>query len=121
MEIRLKKESGNVGDVMFTCIGMLAMTALMMAYMGSAGLIFQKAAVSQLARKYILKMETVGELLPEDEVALQQELTELGVTEITLDGTTGKVGYGEPIELHIQGKLKEKYEVEEKRVSSAKN
>ena len=119
MRIRLKKESGNVGDVMFTCIGMLAMTALMMAYMGSAGLIFQKAAVSQLARKYILKMETVGELLPEDEIALQQELTELGVTEITLDGTTGKVG--EPIELHIQGKLKEKYEVEEKRVSSAKN
>ena len=59
--------------------------------------------------------------MPEDEIALQQELTELGVTEITLDGTTGKVGYGEPIELHIQGKLKEKYEVEEKRVSSAKN
>ena len=56
MRIRLKKESGNVGDVMFTCIGMLAMTALMMAYMGSAGLIFQKAAVSQLARKYILKI-----------------------------------------------------------------
>ena len=53
MRIRLKKESGNVGDVMFTCIGMLAMTALMMAYMGSAGLIFQKAAVSQLARKYL--------------------------------------------------------------------
>lgn len=42
MRIRLKKESGNVGDVMFTCIGMLAMTALMMAYMGSAGLIFKK-------------------------------------------------------------------------------
>ena len=41
MRIRLKKESGNVGDVMFTCIGMLAMTALMMADMGSAGLIFQ--------------------------------------------------------------------------------
>lgn len=117
----MKKEKGNVGDMLAVCICMLAMTALMAAYLGNVGLVFQKAAVAQLARKYILRMETVGELTAADRTALLQELDGLGATEITLDGTTGRVSYGEPIELRIQGKLKEEYKFEEKRVSTAKN
>lgn len=117
----MKKEKGSMGDMLAACICMLAMTVLMLSYMGSVGLVFQKAAVSQLARKYILRMETVGELTAADRTVLLQELESLGATEITLEGTSGKAAYGEPIELRIRGKLKDAYEFEEKRVSTAKN
>jgi uncharacterized Rossmann fold enzyme len=100
---------------------MLAMTTLMLAYMGNVELVFKKAAVGQLARKYILRMETVGGLTDADRTALLQELEELGATEVTLEGTSVRAAYGEPIELRIQGKLKEEYEFSEKRVSTAKN
>ncbi len=103
------------------CLCMLAMTALMLAYMGNVEIVFQKAAVGQLARKYILRMETEGELTAADRTSLLQELEELGATEVTLTGTSGRVMYGEPIELKIEGKLKDEYEFSEKRVSTAKN
>ena len=99
---------------MAVCICMLAMTVLMMAYMDNVGLISRKSAVGQLARKYSLRMETGRELL-------LWELESIGVTEISLEGTSGQVRYGEPIELRICGKLEEEYEFEEKRVSTAKN
>jgi len=117
----MKREKGNIGDMLASCICMLAMTTLLLAYMGNVGLIFQKAAVGQLARKYILRMETVGELTAADRTALLQELEDLGATEITLDGTSGRVSYGKPIELMIRGKLEGNYEFEEKRVSTSKN
>lgn len=120
-EGNMKKEKGSMGDMLAACICMLAMTVLMLSYMGSVGVVFQKAAVSQLARKYILRMETVGELTAADRTVLLQELESLGATEITLEGTSGKAAYGEPIELRIRGKLKDTYEFEEKRVSTAKN
>ena len=106
---------------MAACICMLAMTVLMMAYMDNAGLISRKAAVGQLARKYILRMETVGQLTSADRAMLLQELESIGVTEISLEGTSGQVRYGEPIELRICGKLEEEHEFEERRVSTAKN
>lgn len=117
----MRKEKGNIGDMLAACVCMLAMTMLMVAYMGNVGVVFQKAAVAQLARKYILRMETVGELTEADRTALLQELDDLGASEIALEGTSGRVSYGEPIELCIQGKLKGEYEFEEKRVSTAKN
>lgn len=117
----MKKEKGNIGDMMAACLCMLAMTVLMLAYMDNVSLVFQKAAVGQLARKYILRMETVGELTEADRIMLLQELDDLGATEITLEGTSGHAEYGEPVELRIRGKLEEEYEFEEKRVSTAKN
>lgn len=117
----MKQERGSIGEMMSACVCMLAMTALMAAYMDSAGLVFQKAAVGQLARKYILKMETVGELTEADRAALLTELEELGVTEAALGGTEERVSYGEPIELRISGMLGGEYGFEEKRVSTAKN
>ena len=106
---------------MAACLCMLAMTVLMLSYMDNVNLIFQKAAVGEIARKYILRMETVGGLTEADRTALLQELDELGVTEDTLEGTSGRADYGESVELHIRGKLEGEYEFEEKRVSTAKN
>lgn len=118
----MKKEKGNVGDIMITGLCMLAMTVVMLSYMDNVQLIRQKTEVSQLARKYILRMETVGYLTNQDCMKLTAELQEIGVTEINYDGTTvSGVEYGNPITLQIQGKLREQYVFTEQRVSTAKN
>lgn len=118
----MKKERGNIGNIMATGFCMLAMTSLMLAYMDQMQLIQQKIQVSQLARKYILKMETEGYLTPTARVSLTEELRELGVTEPVYDGTTLEaVSYGDTIALQIQGKLREEHDFTEKRVSTAKN
>lgn len=118
----MKRERGNAADLMSTGICILSMTIVMLSYMGSVSLIHEKTAVSQLARKYILRMETVGFLTETDRITLCQELDTIGVSEITLDGTTLKeVPYGTPIALQISGKLKGGYSFEERRVSTAKN
>lgn len=118
----MKKEQGSIGDLMTAGICVLAMTVLMLVYLENASLIQQKMEISQIARKYILRMETVGMLTAEDKSALCTELTAAGVTELRLDGTTfAQVSYGEPIILQVQGKLGNGYEFTEKRVSTAKH
>lgn len=111
-----------MADLLSAGLCILGMTVVMLSYMDNVSLIHQKTEVSQVARKYILRMETVGYLTASDETALQQELTSLGVTEIDLEGTTlHEMSYGSPITLEISGKLKGEYAFEEKRVSTAKN
>lgn len=118
----MTRDEGNISELLGTGLCILAMTTLMMFYMGSVELMQQKSTVSQLARKYILRMETVGFLTQQDEQILCRELTDAGVTEIDLSGSTAsRVSYGEPITLCIEGKLKEKYEFKEQRMSTAKN
>lgn len=115
------RQEGNVGNIMITGIFILAMTVVMLAFLDDMCLIQQKAEVDQLARRYILRMETVGGLTPEDREDLLRELSEQGVTEIDLAGTTSEAaGYGAKIVLRICGKLGGKHAFEEKRVSTAK-
>lgn len=117
----MKKEAGNVGDFMAACICMLMMSALLLSYMDSVRLIDRKTEINQIARKYILKMETVGMLTEPDKSALLEELAAAGASEVRLEGTTvNRVGYGSAIVLHISGKLGGIYEFDEKRVSTAK-
>lgn len=116
------KSRGSVGDLMGTGLCILAMTAVMGAYLDNMELIQQKSHVGQLARNYILKMETEGGMMPEDRIMLIQELDDIGITDIDLSGTTfGETEYGGRISLNIRGKLKGGYEFEESRVSTAKN
>lgn len=118
----MKREKGNVGDFMITGFCMLAMTVVVLSYMDNVRLIQQKTSVSQLARKYILEMETVGYLTQQSQKMLTGELEVLGVTEIHYEGTTDvPVGYGEPITLLIQGKLEGEYAFTEQRVSTSKS
>lgn len=116
------RQKGNVSDIMSSGICILAMTVVMLGYMESVSLINQKAAVGQLARKYILRMETVGYLTERDYTLLCQELETIGVSESDLKGTTRhEVAYGAPITLQISGKLKGEHIFEERRFSTAKN
>ncbi len=118
----MRKQRGNVADMMSAGLCILAITVVMLSYMDSVSLIHQKAEVGQLARKYILRMETVGYLTAPDRTALCQELEQAGVTDIQLGETTlHQVNYGQPITLRISGKLGGEYAFEEKRVSTAKN
>ena len=91
------------------------------------------------ARKYILRMETVGYLTENDCTEMTQELTSLGVTELDFTGSTvNRVSYGSAISLVIRGKIPGNmvgvggnlfdsvqevmlYDFEERRLSTAKN
>lgn len=115
-------QEGSIGDLLSVGICILAMVVLMMTFLDCVGSVGKKTAVSQLARRYILHMETAGYLSGAQELRLRQELQEQGVTDIELTGTTmQEVTYGQRVELHIKGKIGGKYPFEEVRVSTAKN
>lgn len=121
-------------------IGMaiLAITIVVMVYLQCTELMLLKLEVSQVSRKYILKMETEGYLTPHNQNELLLELKELGLKNVELTGTTLlPVAYGDTIVLRIKGKIEKNMlnheevwngttdvrllEVEEKRMSTAKN
>lgn len=107
---------------MGTLLILLAMTVAMLSYMDVVGLVQDKMEISQLARRYILEMETVGCLDGAQEASLRENLERLDVTEVDLEGTTlTPAGYSEPIAIEIRGKIKGVYEFQEKRVSTSKN
>lgn len=138
---RMRKESGkskgNIMDFMTAGITVIAMAVVVMAAFYSMGLMLMKLDVSQVARKYILVMETKGCLTNEDRAQLLDELSDLGLKEIELVGTTqNPVSYGDTILLKIRAKFsgfwvaenvwnegfgKREYYVEEVRMSTAKN
>ncbi len=108
--------------MMSTGVCILAMCVVLLVFVNCVGTIGQKIAVGQIARKYILRMETVGYLTPQDKENLEQELQELVVENVDLSGTTmAQVEYGYPITLLIQGTLKGGFSFVESRVSTAKN
>lgn len=118
----MKKEEGNVGEFLAALFILLAMTLVVLSYMDAVSLVQDKMEISQLARRYILEMETMGCLESNQEISLRQALEQLGVTDIDLEGTTtSPVGYSEPIVIEIRGKIKGKYVFQETRVSTSKN
>lgn len=102
----LRRERGSVAELLSTGILVLAMTVLMASCLESMQMLSQKEEVNQLARKYILRMETVGYLTGDDRTSLERELARIGVTGIDLSGTTmSEAGYGNIIYLSIHGSL----------------
>ncbi|MCD7835113.1 MAG: hypothetical protein LUG83_00325 [Lachnospiraceae bacterium] len=115
------KSAGGIGELAATGICIMAMTVIVVSYFGCIELVLQKTKVGQLAREYILRMETVGYLTADDQTNLLRELEEIGVTGGELgDTTTQPAGYGQRIVLDISGKLRGEYEFNERRVSTAK-
>lgn len=115
------RQHGNVGELLTMGLCVLALTVVMLGYVENIQLIEKKAEIGQLARCYLLKMETNGYLTPSDYEMLTVELEELGMEQIDYEGSSLEaVGYGENVILQIRGRLEE-YEIYEKRVSTAKN
>lgn len=134
------REKGSIADVLTAGICIFAMTIIMAAYLGSIRLFYKKADIRQIARKYILSMETNGYLTEDDRQNLEAELTQLGVEKLDLsESTLQKVTYGSFIRLVIKGEITGEgmyagngdlfgfvpvplsYSFEERRVSTAKN
>jgi len=119
---RWSRDYGNVADIMVTGIFILAMAVVMLSFLENMKLIQQKSDVDQIARRYILRMESAGGLTGEDRMLLTAELSQIGVTQISLEGTTmAQAGYGERIALQIHGLLGGEYAFNESRVSTAKH
>jgi len=102
-QYQMKKRDGSViGDLLSLCITTLASAIIMMVYLSVVQLEETDDMVDQLARKYILEMETIGYLQPSSITTLTHELTAIGASDIELTGTTfSDVGYGNPIYLYI--------------------
>lgn len=115
-------QEGNIGDLLSVGLCILAMLAIMMSFMDCMTLIGRKTAAGQIARNYILRMETVGYLTQKEEESLREELSRNGITNIDLTGTTREqTAYGAPVTLRIRGKIGGDYDFEELRESTAKN
>lgn len=133
-----KKSKGNILDFLTVGIAVLGIAIMVLASFESMGLMVKKLEVSQIARKYILLMETKGCLTESDKAALTAELESAGLQQVELTGTTLEpVAYGEEILLCIRGYVwgsktsgsniwsedfeAKEYYVEEERMSTAKN
>ena len=132
-----KKSAGNMLDFVTVGITVIAIAVIVTASFQSMGLMVRKLEVSQIARKYILVMETKGCLEEAAKNQMYAELRDVGLESIDITGTTQQpVGYGKPIILCIKGYVSgsaaaedvwtegfqtERYYVEERRMSTAKN
>lgn len=71
------------------------------------GLFRDREEMNQVARAYLLKMETIGHLPSDKMQELRFALEECGLEDINFAGTnTQPVSYGEPIYLNISGNFK---------------
>lgn len=103
---RLKKEKDGsvVENMLVALIGMVIMTAFLVIIFGTFASISDKWDMRQVAREYLLVMETEGCLTTTDQAMLVKELEDCGLYNISLSGTTvSEVDYGESIYLNITG------------------
>lgn len=102
----VKKKKGEVEKFGIPLLSILGAFILIMMYMTYSADLNKKDNVDILAREYILKMETEGQLNSTDESELITELQHIGLQNINLTGTTKeKVGYGNKVTLIINGSL----------------
>ena len=108
-------------DLVTIGITILAMTIVVMVYLECTELMLKKLEVSQVSRKYILKMETEGYLSQENKTQMLTELEELGLQNVDVSGTTlYPVDYGDTITLEIKGGFKRNMLVREEELWDGK-
>ena len=84
----------------------IAAVMLIMVFFDLYQILSLNEDVKQIARKYMLTMETMGYLDPPNQTTLVQELSDLQVTDIDLTGSTmSDAGYGNAVYLQIYCKL----------------
>ncbi len=116
-----RKSGGSVGDVMPMGIFVICIAIVFTAFADCVRIVNVKSGVSQISRRYILRMETVGYLDAADRDGLLEELRTTGLYDISLGQTdTSEVGYGNPVRLEIRGYTEDGYEISEYRTSTAK-
>lgn len=99
----MKKREGNIIDILSSLFLLITSFIIVTAYLTCIQMITIKADADQIARRYILDMETTGYMSVSSRTQLLQELEEISATDIDLSGTTfANVGYGNPVYLSIK-------------------
>lgn len=101
-----KKDSGFVEKLLPVLLSTGIVFGVVICSGHFMGLFRQKEAINQVARAYLLEMETIGYLPVERLQSLRSDLSYLGLGEVALEGTSvSPVSYGAPIYLEIAGLL----------------
>lgn len=102
----MKKRKGSIVDILPSMIMVIAAVMLIMVFFDLYQILSLNEDVKQIARKYMLTMETMGYLDPANQTTLVQELSDLQVTDIDLTGSTmSDAEYGNAVYLQISSKL----------------
>lgn len=98
-----KKYKGTIDQFIIPLVGILAIFILCIATLNYINSTNKYITANQIARKYILKIETYGYLDNNNVNKLKNELSLQGFTNIDLSGTTlVPVGNGEDVYLNIR-------------------
>lgn len=102
----MKKDSGNVMLIFPAVFTIIAVSIMLVFYIGWMANVAKKDEVRQIGREYMLAMETEGRLSSSLESSMRAELAAKGLKNIDLSGTTtSDVGYGNEIFLCVKGDL----------------
>lgn len=106
-QIVFKKEDGFAQTTDFICgfaISIIVFMAFFWMFLSVEKTSSETTEQKQIAREYMLLMETEGYLNSTDEANLIDELENAGLSNISLEGTTlSEVNYGDRIYLVING------------------
>lgn len=93
-----------ISDMLLVMLGMLGIFGLIVVGLDAFEQMNLATQKARIERTYIAAMETDGYLSPEKQSELIDDLTSLGVTNISLAGTTmQETGYGGIIVLSVTG------------------
>lgn len=102
----MKKDKGNMMSIFPAIITILAVSIMMIFYIGWMANVTKMDEVRQISRAYILAMETEGRLTDTMESSMRSELSAKGLKNIDLSGSTmSDAGYGNAIYLKVSGNL----------------
>lgn len=98
----MRKKKGEIDQYVIIVLGILSFFIITIASLNYVGSTDKYIAANQIARKYILKIESNGYLTPENTIKLKNELTNQGFSNIDLTGTTmAEVKNGDDVFLFI--------------------
>lgn len=84
----MRKKKGEIDQYVIIVLGILSFFIITIASLNYVGSTDKYITANQIARKYILKIESNGYLTPENTIKLKSELTNQGFSNIDLTGTT---------------------------------
>lgn len=115
----LKKRKG-ASDLIASVFAIFALSVFALFFINTIGDVYTRTRVDQVARKYILRMESAGTLLSSDKTAIENELKQISAVKravsagktikitatggggIDVCGTGNNAGYGNTITLKIE-------------------
>ena len=98
----MKKRKGSFLDFLPGLLTIIAVAAVAFAFVDICKLIDYRMEVKGVARGYLLEMESTGYLTSTSSALMLQELTDMGVNNCDISGTTiATVGYGDTIYLNL--------------------